>query len=149
MAGQNVRTRLRALGGFTADEFFVAAVDLSVSGVGRWVSPGSVAGEVILATGASNPIPWGVLQNSPTAGKPARVRMFGRSTVTACPGACWLKPGTLITSGSIGEITPGVGGACIVTLGRWLTASTAASSTTGEAFLNSLGWFSTSPVSAS
>src|SRR3990167_2696556 len=149
MAGQNVRTKLRALGGFVADEMFTAAVNLSVSGLGRWVSPGSVAGEVILATGASNPIPWGVLQNAPTAGKPARVRMFGRSTVTSCPAACWLKPGTLITAGSIGEITPGPGGACIVTLGRWLTASLSASATTGEVFLNTTGWFSTSPVSAS
>ena len=149
MAAQNFRTNVRALAGFVWDEVFTAATDLSGSGQFRFVSPGSINGEVILATGASNPAPLGILQNAPTATQPARVRIMGRSTVTACPGACWLLPGTFITSGSIGHTTPGPGSACIVIYGRWLSASISASSTTGEVLLTGGPSFSTSPVSAS
>ena len=146
MAGQNVRTILRALSGFIADEVFVAGADLSGSGQYRFVGSGSVSGEVVLATGASLPVPLGVLQNAPTVGQIARVRMFGRSTVTACPAACVLVPGTLITSGSIG--TACAAGALGVSLGRWLSASTSGSSTTGEAFINCIG-FNSCPGAAS
>lgn len=137
MAAQNFRTTVRALAGFVWDEVFTAATDLSANQY-RFVSPGSVNGEVILSTGASNPIPWGVLQNAPTAGQPARVRLAGKTTLTACPAACLLIPGTLITSGSSG--TACAAGALGIVLGRWLSASISASSTTGEAMINTIGF---------
>ena len=146
MAGQNFRTPVRALAGFVADEYFIAATDLSGSGQFRFVSAGSVSGEVVLATGASNPVPLGVLQNAPTAGLPARVRMFGKSTVTACPAACILIPGTLISSASLG--TACATGLLGISLGRWLSASLSGSSTTGEAFINCVG-FTACPGAAS
>ena len=121
-------------GGLVVDLPMIAATDLSASGVGRFVSPGSVNGEVILGTGASLPVPLGVLQNSPTAGQPARVRIFGVSTLTACPAACQLIPGTFITSGSLGAAC--AAGALGIVLGRWLSASVSASTVSGCAFVN-------------
>lgn len=68
-------------GGFAIDESFKAAVDLS-SYQYRFVRAGSVAGEVIYASGGSSPMPLGVLQNDPTAGDVASVRLLGVTKLT-------------------------------------------------------------------
>ena len=59
-----------------SDMTFVADVDLTLAQY-YFVSPASTAGNVGVATGASNPAPLGVLQNSPSLGQEARVRPFG------------------------------------------------------------------------
>jgi hypothetical protein len=63
-------------GGAYIDESFVAATDLS-SYQYRFVMTGSVAGEVTIATGGSQKMPIGVLQNDPVATDVATVRLFG------------------------------------------------------------------------
>ena len=135
-----VRVKSILQGGAVIDLPMIAAVSFAASGIGRFVSPGSIVGEVILSTGGSNPAPLGVLQNSPTAGQPARVRLFGISSMNASPGACNLKSGTFITSASTG--TACAAGLTGVALGRWLSASTAADVTdnSGCAFINCGGF---------
>ena len=133
------RIKLIAQGGLVVDLPMIAAVDFSTCGQYRFVSPGSIVGEVVLATGASLPGALGVMQNTPAAGGPARVRVFGISTITACLGACNLINGTYITAGSNG--TACYAGVAGVTLARWLSASVAStgSTTTGCAFVNCAG----------
>ena len=135
MAATNFRTKLRALAGAVVDEYFVAAANFSGCSF-KFVSPGSVQGEVIGATGASNPMPLGVIQNEPAALGLARVRTFGVTTLTGCPTACNLLWGSFITSNSAG--TACIAGAAGITLGRWLSASvvSSGSTTTGCAFVN-------------
>ena len=135
MAGRNVRTKERATAGFTADEVFAAAVDLSTCQF-RFVTTGSISGEVTGATGASDPFPIGVLQNAPTATLAAVVRVFGRTTIAAYPAACNLLPGAVVTANPCGAACKS--GSLGVGLGRWLSASLASggSSVAGEIFVN-------------
>lgn len=58
------------------DATFVAGADLT-SKQYYFVAAGTTAGEVIVATGTCNPMPLGVLQNSPSSGQEARVRVLG------------------------------------------------------------------------
>jgi len=107
-----------------ADAAFTAAVDLTAKQY-YWVKPGSVVGEVNLATGGSDTTPIGVLQNSPSAGQEARVRIFGFTKVYAVavsgsPITYGNFIGVNLTAESIRTIT--VGGASAV-LGRWLDAT--------------------------
>src|SRR3990167_8376696 len=69
-----------------ADATFKADVDISGS---QWyvVMPASVAGGVQRATGASNPGPLGILQNSPSLGQEATVRMMGFSKAIVAANA--------------------------------------------------------------
>ena len=60
-----------------ADAPFIAGQDFSTCGQYRFVSAGSVVGEVRLATGTCNPVPIGVIQNSPSTGQEATVRVLG------------------------------------------------------------------------
>lgn len=55
---------------------FVADADLTAKQY-HYVMPASTPGNVQIATGASNPAPIGVLQNSPSAGQEASVRALG------------------------------------------------------------------------
>ncbi len=143
MPAHSVRTQLRALSGFVVDETFTAATNLATKQY-YFVSPGSIAGEVVLSTGASLPMPIGVLQNTPTAGQPARVRVFGRTTLTACTGACNLMFGTFLTSGSAGNALPSV---CGLVLARWASASAVStgcvSTCANGALVNCLAGFGT------
>ena len=136
MAATQFRTKLRALAGLVVDEYFVAAANFSGC-VYHFVAPGSVQGEVILATGASNPMPLGVIQNEPAALGLARVRVFGVTTLTGCPAACNLTYGLFITSNSAGTACA-AGSVAAPILGRWLSASvlSSGSTTTGCAFIN-------------
>ena len=51
--------------------------------VGKFVTTGSVAGEFKLATGASNPMPLGVLMSDPRQGEPGAIRILGTARVSA------------------------------------------------------------------
>ena len=104
-----------------ADAAFVAGADLTAKQY-HFVKPGSVVGEVNLATGGSDTAPIGVLQNSPSTGQEARVRVFGFTKVYAVavsgsPIRYGNYIGTNLTAEAIRIIT--VGGASAVT-GRWL-----------------------------
>jgi len=66
--------------GFGFDYTFTADVDLSSN---QWflVTTASTAGNVKVATGGSGPIAIGVLQDDPTAGEAAAVRVLGTTKV--------------------------------------------------------------------
>ncbi len=133
MPGTKERRTFRAAGGLQADEIFTAAVSLASSQY-FFVTAGSITGEVVIATGASNPAPLGVLQNTPAAAGKAIVRVFGRTSIAASPNACDLRFGRFVTAASNGAGLASVDNACTV-LGRWLSASTAVAAT-GTAFVN-------------
>ena len=84
-------------GGAVIDESLKAAVDLS-SYQYHWVKCGSVAGEVTYAQSGCVPMPLGILQNDPTAGEIAQVRLFGISKMAAS-GALDTGAGSAITYG--------------------------------------------------
>ena len=157
MPAQNIRTKLRALSGlivrkdFVADEDFTAGENLSGSQY-SFVVPGSVVGEVKRATGASLPAVFGVLQNAPTSGQTARVRMIGKTLVRAWPAACVLGYGTFITVASTGGACPSgsLPGGPVV--GRWVGSAVSTSATLyGEAYVNCMAFpaFTGCPMSTS
>ena len=86
----------------TVDIGFTADVDLTTKQY-LFVTPASTQGNVKVATGASNPTVLGVLQNSPSAGQEARVRVLGFSKVIGENGTCNLTVGRFGTSGSDGQ----------------------------------------------
>jgi len=114
---------------------FNAAVNLSTCQY-RFVTTGSIQGEVIGTEGASNPAPMGVLQNAPTAACWATVRVFGRTTIIAYPAACDLLESHYITANGCGAACKS--GSLGIALGRWLGASLASggSTATGTAMIN-------------
>ena len=120
-----------------ADAAFTAATDLTAKQY-FFVQPGSVVGEVKLATGGSDTAPIGVLQNSPSAGQEARVRVMGFSkvyavAVTGSPIAYGNFIGVNLSGEAVRAIT--VGGASAV-MGRWLDATVASTASRfGEAFI--------------
>ena len=101
MPAAKIRTALKTTG-LVWDEIFTAAVDMSGSTSYKWVMPGSIYGEVVPATGASNRAPIGIAQNAPTAGGQVRVRVMGKSLMGASLGACSVFQGTYVTTGSHG-----------------------------------------------
>ena len=86
-----------------SDAPFKAGVDLTQKQY-YWVAPGSVAGEVIVAVGPSgNPWPLGILQNSPSSGQEAQVRVFGFSkSATRATNLCSVAWGRFLLCGSDG-----------------------------------------------
>ena len=113
---------------------WTAATDLTTKQY-YFVMPGSVAGEVVLATGASNTTPLGVLQNSPSAGQEAHVKVLGFSKVVAEIGSCNLTFGRYGFCASDGqfEVQASATGAINA---RWMGANlTAAGSSIGEVLL--------------
>src|SRR3990167_3940094 len=86
----------------TVDIGFTADVDLTTKQY-LFVTPASTQGNVKVSTGASNPTVLGVLQNSPSAGQEARVRVLGFSKLVGENGTCNLTVGTFVTSGSDGQ----------------------------------------------
>lgn len=148
MPAQKFRVRIKAQSGADIDEIFKANADLSTCQF-RFVALGTVAGEVVGATGGSNPYPIGVLQNTPTASQNAIVRVFGKTTVIVPANASSLRPGDFLTStGCGGAVFSGASGPV---LGRWidaLAASGGSASTSGQALVNTIVP-SASPQSAS
>lgn len=120
-----------------ADVPFLADADLTLSQY-YFVTPASTAGYVKIATGASNPAPIGVLQNAPSAGQEARVRLLGLSKVFALTtSSSSLTYGRYLSTNASGQaIAVGDLSTCIIT-GRWLdTATGVSASRYGQAFIN-------------
>lgn len=141
----NYRNKANFTAGVGIDEIFTAAIDLSAKQF-YFVAPGSIVGEVTTSTGASNPVPVGVLQNAPGAAGQARVRVFGTTQLTACAGTCDVNYGRFVRSSSVGaaEVPASAGGAFV--LGRWLSASVATNgSSLGNAFVSCMGLAACAP----
>jgi len=118
------------------DVSFQADVDLTLAQY-YFVAAASTAGNVKVATGASNPVPIGVLQNAPSAGQEAQVRVIGMSKVFAVTdGTCALAWSRFLTVNASGQAA-GVAANQEVTLGRWLdTSAPLSASRFGNAFIN-------------
>lgn len=131
-----------------SDAPFTADVDLTTCQY-RWVMPASTAGRVTGATGASNPAPLGILQNSPSAGQEARVRVLGFSkAVVVTPSGCGLAYGRYFSVSTVGQSVPTASETGGPIYGRYLDANLAVSSSAiGMVLLT--GAFGTCPVSAS
>ena len=135
MPATKFRTNLRATSGFVADELFLAGVSFAASGAYKWVMPGSIFGEVVPATGASNKYPLGVIQNNPAAAGIARVRVFGKTIIAASLATCNLQNGMWITVGSGGYTQEACGLANARWSGSTIAACTANGVQYGEAYL--------------
>ena len=131
-----------------SDAPFLADTDLT-SQIYRFVIPASTPGYVTIATGASNPAPLGVLQNSPSAGQEARVRVLGFSKIVGkTPSGCGLAYGRYISCSTEGQAVPTASDTGGPIYGRWLDSNLAVSSSAiGMVILS--GAFGTCPVSAS
>jgi len=139
MPATKFRTKVSANSGLVADELFTAAIDLSNRQY-YFVVPSSSPGEVTAATGASNPTPFGVLQNAPTASQLARVRVFGRTQLATSPNACNIGYGRFVTANACGAGIAAIDSACSV-LARWLSASQASGTpASGYAFVNCIAF---------
>ncbi len=68
------------------DVSFIADQDLTAKQY-TWVGPASTYNNVASVSGAS-PAPFGILQNSPSLGQEARVRVFGFSKAWTNATAC-------------------------------------------------------------
>lgn len=79
---------------------FSASGDLS-SDQYKFVMPGTVAKRVLLANGASGPVPFGVLQNDPVSGEAAQVAMYGTTQVWFS-GSVDVTYGDFLIAGSAG-----------------------------------------------
>ena len=122
MPAQKFRNPITAAAGMAVDELFKANGASDLSGCQyRFVALGTVAGEIVGATGASNPFPIGILQNGPAASGVALVRLFGRSQLKFPASPCSMVTGEFITSTGCGGGTSmaACGG---VALGRYLSA---------------------------
>lgn len=131
-----------------ADMTFTADADLT-SWQYRFVTVASTVGNVKAATGASNPMPVGVLQNSPSAGQEARVTVFGPTKLVARDtGTCNVRYGKLLSASNGGQgyvHDTGTGSAVVA---RWLDAAITSGSAIGQAFVFGLG-FATCAIAAS
>ena len=117
-----------------ADISFLADADLT-SKQYHFVTVASTGGYVKTATGASNPTVLGVLQNSPSAGQEARVRIVGFSKIVGENGACNLTVGTFVTCASDGQAETMTPSGCPA-IGRWMGPTYAtAGSIFGEVLL--------------
>jgi hypothetical protein len=131
-----------------SDAPFLADTDLTAKQY-LFVIPASTAGYVTVGNGASNPTPIGVLQNSPSQGQEARVRVLGFTKVKAItPSGCGLAYGRFISASTEGQAVPQASETGVALLGRWLDTGLAVSSCAyGMAFVNCAG-FATCAVSA-
>lgn len=131
-----------------SDAPFLADADLTSSQY-LFVIPASTAGYVKVSTGASNPTPLGVLQNSPSQGQEARVRVIGFTKVKAVtPSGCGLAYGRFISASTEGQAVPQAAETGTSLVGRWLDSGLAVSSCAyGMAFVNCAG-FSVCAVAA-
>ena len=102
------------------DAPFLADSDLTLSQY-YFVTVASTAGNVKVANGASNPAPLGVLQNAPSAGQEARVRLFGSTKVFAItPAGSGIGYGRYVTVSTSGNAIPQATEAGSPIVGRWI-----------------------------
>ncbi len=122
------------------DESFVANADLSAKQY-YCVLTGSVAGECKIGSVASGSI-LGILQNDPTQGEAAVVRVFGFSKVLGNGNACPITYGGTIRATSAGMVENALGGmvASAYNIGIALQALASGSAVEIEAFITPYGF---------
>lgn len=116
------------------DATFIADADLT-SWQYRLVTVASTAGYIKAATGGSNPGPVGVLQNSPSLGQEAQVRVFGfTKLVGRDDGTCNMAYGRYFSASNGGQAYVPAAGSNLI--GRWYDSgiTTANASAIGQAF---------------
>ena len=128
------------------DVSFIADQDLT-SKQYTWVGPASTFDRVASSNGASNGAPYGVLQNSPSLGQEARVRMLGFSKVL-CNSACTPTWARYVTVASDGRTE------ALATTGSWaMGRCTGTASGTGGSYFSEIfifgGGMSVCPPAAS
>ena len=120
---------------------FFAAVDFSACATTlyRGVRAGSVAGEVALANGASNPQVFGVLQNTASAGQEAVVMPLGTTKIAGRVSGCNLVFGRYLVGASDGFFEAASSTGCLVSA-MWLgtNLTTAGASAIGNAIFYGL-----------
>lgn len=121
---------------------FLAAVDFSACAPSvqyRGVRAGSIAGEVALGNGASNPQMLGVLQNSPSAAQEAVVTLIGTTKIAGRVSGCNLVFGRYLVGASDGFFEAASSTGCLVSA-MWLGANftTAGASAIGDAMFYGL-----------
>jgi hypothetical protein len=121
---------------FKADVDMSSTVNTAGCALYRLVTNASTANNVKPSIGASNPTPLGVLQNSPSAGQEAEVRVIGFSLVTGRCSTCNLTPGRYVVAASDGCVEASNAAGCPV-CGKWMgpSYSTAGGSIYGEMLL--------------
>ena len=117
------------------DVSFIADADMTTKQY-KFVTVASAVGYVKMSTGASNPAPLGILQNSPSQNQEARVRVFGFSKLQGrANGTCLIAWGRSIRSGSDAN-GEDAGGDLLAANALWMdSAITDAGSVIGAAFL--------------
>lgn len=98
-------------------------------------------------TGASRPTPIGILQNDPSAGQEASVKVIGFTKATARVSSCYLAPGVVLFGASDGVLQPASGlGTASAFIARWCDEkrTTADASYIGNVLL--FGWCAGSGV---
>ena len=122
-----------------ADVPFLADIDLTAKQY-YFVMVASTLGNITTATGASNPAPIGVLQNAPSLGQEARVRVLGFTKLVGEATTCNLTYGKFFYSSSDGQAQPIITAAGSPICGTWLDATLSSGSAIGQAlFLPSWG----------
>lgn len=128
------------------DATFTADLDLTAKQY-YFVMAASTAGKVTTSTGASNPAPLGVLQNSPSAGQEARVRVLGFSKLTVEVGTSLVNWARYVFCASDGQGEAVTGATCPINA-LWLDASVTSGSARGQVYLFGAG-FGACPLAAS
>lgn len=127
-----------------ADVGFLADEDLTGKQY-NVVKAASTVNYVASANSASSgALALGILQNSPSAGQEARVRMLGLSKVYGeMNGTCQLVWGGFVKVASTGRVEPSEGTGVMPAVGRWLSATVTSGDVIGEVF-----WFGSSVCTA-
>lgn len=121
------------------DATFTADADLT-SKQYHFVTVASTAGNVKAATGASNPTPLGVLQNSPSAGEAARVRLVGPTKLVGENNStCNVTWGRYVFSASDGQAESVLVATSPVNA-LWLDSNITTGSAIGQAYLFGAGF---------
>jgi len=118
-----------------ADVGFLADEDLTAKQY-TIVKAASTANYVACANSVCSYGPLGVLQNSPSAGQEARVRLLGLTKIYGeMNGTCDLTYGGYVKAASTGRVEP-IGATGCPAVGRWLSAAVTSGDVVGEVF-----WF--------
>ena len=127
-----------------ADVGFLADEDLTDKQY-TVVKAASTVNQVACANSASAGfLALGVLQNSPSLGQEARVRMLGLTKVYGeMNGTCQLVWGGFVKVASTGRGEPAEGTGVMPVAGRWLSATVTSGDVIGEVF-----WFGMSACTA-
>ena len=117
---------------------FLADEDMSVRWQYRLVMAASTVGYVqkfdILDTAASPRVPLGVLQNDPSAGQEASVKMIGFTKVVGQVSGCELRNGAILIASNGGQMLAASEDSDDHTFGIWLGENV----TSGSAYGNAL-----------